>query len=120
MLAASTYDPWWPRIAEDFVTRLETSMQELDVVAAVTGNPTTTDGARTALVRWLVASEKILRGARDASVGGNAGVPGARASLITVTNELLEARSDRRSRHDALILGGGVAIIVTTLAAHWS
>jgi len=40
--------------------------------------------------------------------------------LITVTNELLEARSDRRSRHDALILGGGVAIIVTTLAAHWS
>jgi len=62
MLAASTYDPWWPRIAEDFVTRLETSMQELDVVAAVTGNPTTTDGARTALVRWLVASEEILRG----------------------------------------------------------
>ncbi len=117
MLAASTYDPKWPKAAEESMAELAASMEFLDRIAVVTGNTASTDVARADLQAWLDAADKVLHGGFTAKSVATVEYPMARASLITISNELTEARVVRRSQHDAIILGGAVAIAVATLAA---
>ncbi|MEO7589132.1 MAG: ATP-binding protein [Arachnia sp.] len=117
MLAASTYDPWWPRIADDAMARLRESIPDLAMVAEVTGNPESTTDAADKLTRWLTSADRVLREGMTARNVASVEYPMAREALIEVTTELQEARIERRTQHDALILGGAVAISIATLAA---
>ncbi|RMB57781.1 sensor histidine kinase [Tessaracoccus antarcticus] len=117
MLAASTYDPWLPRIADDAMARVRESIPDLELVAEVTGSSVATTDAAQRLTAWLVASDNVLRADMTARNVASIEYPLAREALIEVTKELEDTRTERRMEHDAIILGGAVAIGAATLAA---
>lgn len=117
MLAASTDGSWWSRIAEDSIVTLRTAMDDLADVPDVTGNPETTEKARARLDAWLAAADDVLAGDGMAQSVATVEYPRARESLITISEELQVARTERRIRHDTLILINASGIVAATVAA---